>query len=99
MKLLKIEEHQGYFLTSGGQYSPLDKITKEDLLHLVDLALEDGAEYDEFQEEELKNQAHQIIYKSIFGKLSALSQERDTFVDESKRLYLKEYEKYCGPSK
>lgn len=97
MKLLKIEKNQGYFLNENQKYLPLDKITKEGLLKLVDLALEDDAEYDTFDEDQIKNQAHQIIYKSIYAKLSALSDEKEVFIDESKRLFLKEYEKYGGP--
>jgi len=44
--------------------------------------------------ESLKNQAHQIIYKSISDKLNDLHQKRNQFRDESERLYLGEYEKY-----
>ncbi len=97
MKLLKIEENHGYFLTDGDEYSPIDKINKEGLLKLVGLALKDDATFDEYDEKKLKNQAHQIIYKSIFTKLSALSDEREEFIDESKRLYLTEHEKYSKP--
>lgn len=98
MKLLKIEKHQGYFFSKDQEYIPLDRITKESLLTLVDLALENDAEFDEFDEDQIKNQAHQIIYKSVYAKLSALSDEKEEFIDESKRLFLKEYEKYGGPS-
>ncbi len=94
MKLLKIRENQGYYLLANKEYSPVDKITKDDLLRLVDLALEDGTTYDEYSEDNLKNQAHQIIYKSVFEKLSALSERKDEFRDESERLFLKEYERY-----
>ena len=98
MKLLKIEKSQGYFLYKNDKYRPLDKIAKEDLLNLVDLALQDDATYDEFDEDAIKNQAHQIIYRSIYAKLSALSEDKEEFLDESKRLFLTEYEKYGGPS-
>ena len=98
MKLLKIENSQGYYFSEDEEYVSLDKITKDGLLRLVDLALEDGATYDTYDEDKLKNQAHQIIYKSIYGKLSALSEEREEFIDESKRLFLKEYEKYSEAS-
>ena len=98
MKLLKIEKSQGYFLDENEKYRPLDKITKEGLLNLVDLALQDDATYDEFDEGTVKNQAHQIIYRSIYAKLSALSEDKEEFLDESKRLFLTEYEKYGSPS-
>jgi hypothetical protein len=42
----------------------------------------------------IKNQAHQLIYKSIAQKLGALRKRRQEFIDESARLFLTEYEKY-----
>ncbi len=94
MKVLKIESHQGYFLTEGDDYETIDKLDKAILLRLVNLALEDDFEIDEYDEVELRNQSHQIIYKSISEKLNDLHQKRKQFRDESERLYLDEYEKY-----
>lgn len=94
MKVLKIENSQGHFLTDEGDYETVDKIDKAILLRLVNLALEDNFEIDVYDEGELKNQAHQIIYKSISEKLNDLHQKRNQFRDESERLYLDEYEKY-----
>lgn len=94
MKLLKIEENKGYFLSKDEEYKPLDKLTKEDLLYLANYALDEDASYDEFDEEHVKNQAHQIIYRSVFKKLKALSDRKEEFRDESERLYLKDYERY-----
>lgn len=94
MKVLKIENNQGHYLTEEDGYETVDKIDKVILLRLVNLALEDDFKIDEYDEEELKNQAHQIIYKSISAKLNDLHQKRNQFRDESERLYLDEYEKY-----
>lgn len=94
MKTLKIENHQGYFLTEEDSYDTIDKIDKTILLRLVNLALEGDFEVDEYDEEKLRNQAHQIIYKNISEKLNDLYQRRNQFRDESERLYLDEYEKY-----
>lgn len=96
MKTLKIENGQGYFLTEESGYSTVDKIDKTILLRLVNSALEDGFDVDEYNEESLKNQAHQIIYKSIIEKLKDLHQKRKQFLDETERLYLDEYEKYSS---
>jgi len=96
MKALKIESHQGHFVTEEGGYETVDKIDKAVLLRLVNMALEDDFEIDEFDEEKLKNQAHQIIYKSIGEKLTDLHKRRNQFRDESDRLYLDAYEKYKG---
>jgi len=84
----------GYYLNREGAYATVDKITKEDLLRLVDLTLDEDVEFDEYSEENIKNQAHQIIYKSIFQKLQDLRDRKQEFIDQSERLYLQDYEKY-----
>lgn len=94
MKLLKIEDNLGHFLGVDGAFYPVDRITKEDLLRLVDLTLTQEVEFDEYDGEALKNQAHQILYRSIFGKLLGLKDRQEAFRDESEWLYLQEYEKY-----
>ena len=95
MKLLKIESNLGYFLDDKGEFASIDKITKEDILMLVNLTLaSDEIEFDEYNDENLNNQAHQIIYKNIFEKLRGLKDRRQEFIDESERLYLQEYERY-----
>ena len=61
----------------------------------MDLTLcEEEIEFDEYNDEYLKNQAHQIIYKSVSEKLQGLRDRRQEFIDQSERLYLQEYEKY-----
>lgn len=95
MKLLKIENNLGFYHDNQGGFTTVDKITKEDILMLVNLTLdEDKIEFDEYNNENLKNQAHQIIYKSVFEKLQGLRDRRQEFKDKSERLYLQEYEKY-----
>lgn len=95
MKLLKIEDNHGHFLDDKNEFRPVDKITKEDLLRLVDQTLaEEEVEFDEYDAEAIKNQAHQILYRNIYDKLSGLLDRKDEFTDDSKRLYLTEYEKY-----
>lgn len=94
MKILKIEAGQGFYLGADGDYIPVDKLTKEQLLRLVNLTLSKEVEFDEYDIEKIPNQAHQIIYKSIYNKLSELSGRKAEFVDESERLFLQEYEKY-----
>jgi len=95
MKVLKIGDNQGYFLSEDGEgFTTIDKITKEDLLRLVELTLTVDAEFDEYNEETIRNQAHQILYRSIFEKLNGLRDRKQEFTDESERLYLPEFEKY-----
>ena len=95
MKLLKIDGNSGYYYDNQGKFATVDKITKDDILRLVNLTLdEEEVEFDEFSDDNLKNQAHKIIYKSIFEKLQELKKRKQGFIDESERLYLPEYERY-----
>ena len=94
MKLLSIKDDMGNYLGESGQPIPVDKITKEDLLRLMNLTLQEDVEFDAYDENAIKNQAHQIVYKSVFEKLRGLRDRKKEFIDESERLYLKEYEKY-----
>jgi len=94
MKLLKIEDNHGHYLDDNNKFTPIDKITKEDLLRLVDLTLTEEVEFDEYDNEAIKNQAHQILYRSIYEKLRGLRDRKEEFTDESERLYLQEYERY-----
>jgi hypothetical protein len=94
MKLLSIENKLGLYLSESWHYNPVDKITKEDLLRLVNLTLQEDVDFDTYDESAIKNQAHQIVYKSIFEKLYGLRERRKEFIDEAERLFLKEYEKY-----
>lgn len=94
MKLLKISEGDALYIAANGEFATVDKISKEDLLRLVDLTLGQDVEFDEYEEGAVKNQAHQIVYKSVLEKLEELKQRRSEFIDESERLYLQDYERY-----
>lgn len=99
MKLLKIEKNCGHYRKENGDYNPIDKISKEEMLVLVNKTLEEEAiEIDEYDENAIKNHAHQIIYKSIARKLLSLRERRQEFTDEAARLYLDDYERYQDTS-
>lgn len=94
MKLLKIVKSQGFFLIDSGDYVSLDKMTKDHLMRLVDWALTESVEYDQYNEGAIQNAAHQIVYKNIAEKLQGLINRKQEFLDESQTLYLQEYERY-----
>ncbi|WP_206169026.1 MULTISPECIES: hypothetical protein [unclassified Variovorax] len=95
MKLLRVSESMGQFLAANGDYISIDKIDKDSLLRLVDRTLhEEAVELDVYDDQAIKNQAHQVIYKSIYQKLVDLQKRRQEFIDESARLFLDEYERY-----
>lgn len=97
MKILQIENGTGEFWSvSQSQYMPIDQINKTELLDLLDFFLANEAEMDEATDENLQNQAHAIIYPSIYNKFSTLRDNKSKFRDESERLYIEEIRKYSG---
>lgn len=95
MKLLKVDGLQGYFRDINGKDKPIHEISKEDLLQLVTWTLhEKEVEFDPYDEKAIKNQAQQIVYKSVGQKLQTLRGRKQEFIDEAERSFLKEYEKY-----
>lgn len=94
MKYLKIENGKGYIQKAPDQWIELDQIGKEDLLSLLDKAINDEFEMDEFITDSLQNKAHQIIYKQLYQKFNELKLEKSRFKDESEQLYKSAIEKY-----
>jgi Na+-transporting NADH:ubiquinone oxidoreductase subunit NqrA len=97
MKILKIERGNGYYLSAAGQYTEIDKITKEHLLELINTTLDHEVTFAAYDEQSLHNQAQRIIYRNILEKLQDLASRRQEFKDESDKWYEKEYERYAQP--
>lgn len=95
MKYLIIKDNKGFYTLDGEHEKPLDKITKEDLLSLLNAAIEkDDFEMDVFAPGNLKNPAHQIIYKHLHQKFEDISKGRIAFNDEKTNLYKEALNKY-----
>lgn len=95
MKLLRLFDNRGEFLAPDNNWHAIDRITKDDLLRLANLTLEqEDVEFDEYDEQFVKHLAHRVIYKSVVQKLQDLRARRKEFVDESARLFYQEYENY-----
>ena len=98
MKYLKIEDNKGYFLKAGdstpGEWIEIDKVNKDDLMKLLNKAVDTEFDMDEYSEEILGNKAHQIIYKRLYEKFNELISSKDSFKDESESLYKPALEKY-----
>lgn len=93
MKYLKIEDNKGYYW-DGESYQEIDKINKDGLLVLLNLAESDEFEMDEYKEELVANKAHQIIYENIYSKLSEFLIDKDQFTKEVDSLYAEAINKY-----
>ena len=94
MKYLKIENNKGHFLSESGEWTEIDTISKEELLHLLNKAVNDDFEMDEYVEENIGHKAHQIVYKSIHEKFTELVANKNSFKDECDSLYKTAIEKY-----
>lgn len=94
MKYLKIENNKGHYLTSSGQWAEIDKISKEDLMFLLNKAVSEEFEMDEYLEENIGHKAHQIVYKSLYEKFSELVKNNNVFKDECDSMFRSAIEKY-----
>ena len=96
MKYLVINGSLAYY-TVDASVQPnklIDKITKEDLMKLVELSLIEDFEMDPYDKNKLKNAAHAIIYKNIYQKLQALKMQKNKFMDEKAVMYRNAIEDY-----
>ena len=97
MKFLKINDNKAFFLKDKAEpenWTEIDKIEKEDLMKLLDFAIQEDFEMDVYDENILANKAHQIIYKSIYEKLNTFLNNKDRFKGETEAIYKEALEKY-----
>lgn len=95
MKHLKIENQKAYFARNEN-WIVITDLTKEDLLNLAHLAIEnEDFEIDVYDETLLPNPAHKIIFQQISCQLTELHNRRATFQEEVRNIYKEAYEKYC----
>ena len=96
MKLLKIEEGQGYFLLPDQSYREIDKISKEDLVEIIGTVLSKDVDFDIYTDDGLLNPAQKIVYKNIGEKLQNLAARREEYKGEVENLFKKEFDKYSS---
>ncbi len=96
MKCLKIEKGKGFFLRNNGDVEQVDKMTKDDVLYLLNLATssKEPFEMDPIGDQDVINEAHKIIYRSLYSKFSELLENRTRFFEESASTYKDAIEKY-----
>jgi len=96
MKRLRIDSGRGQYILNGEEWRDVGEINRDDLLELVNLALTEDFEIDKFSPDDLKNPAHQIVYKNLAERLVELQDNRDRFRDESESQFKKAIEKYTA---
>ena len=98
MIYLKIEENKGYFLKQekeqADKWIEIDKISKEDLMNLLESSISTDFEMDEYVEDKIGHKAHQIVYKSIYEKFKDFINNKKSFLDECDSQYSNAISKY-----
>ena len=96
MIYLKIENGKGYFINSNEEKCEIDTIRKEDILFLLDKATDSSVafEMDSVSNNSIQNEAHKIIYQSLFRKFNELLSNKNRFLDESEALFKDAFQKY-----
>jgi hypothetical protein len=96
MKHLKIENNKGYFLRNSSDWVEMNKMNKDDLLNLVNLAItEEAFEMDEYNDSLIQNPAHKTIYSHIYRQLLDIHARHEDFIEEQKNIYKEAFDKYC----
>ena len=98
MIYLKIDNGKGFYYNIANEYKEIDTVRKEDILYLLDCATDSTVafEMDEFIGPNIQNEAHKIIYGTLFQKFKELLENKDRFLDESEALYKEALRKYVS---
>ena len=94
MKHLRIESNRGQFSLDGIEWKEIDRLGRDELLQLIDLAVGEDFQIDSFDMSLLPNPAHQIVYKHLSERLHELSENRARFRDDSAAIYKDAIQKY-----
>ena len=86
MKYLEIKNNKGYYFNDR-EMVEIDQINKDEILKLINHAEVDEFEMDVYDESQLQNKAHQIIYQSIYTKLSDFLKDKEQFNKDVDILY------------
>lgn len=97
MEYLKIENNKGLFYREGEGMKEVSKMTKDDLYDLVHAAIhEEDFSMDAYDEELLKNPAHQTIYSHVYRQLGDIHIRREEYLEEVDSMYKEAFNKYCA---
>lgn len=96
MKYLEIKKSNVYFKSKGTEIKPIDEISKEDILFIMEKSLEEDFEYDTYDNSLIQNQVHNIIYKDISKKLESFMANKKKMEEEINSQYKEAWDKYCS---
>ena len=96
MKYLEIKNNNVYFVNQDNDEKPLDEISKEDILFILEKSLEEEFEYDLYDDSLIQNQVHNIIYKDISKKLESFIANKQKMEEDIDSQYKEAWDKYCN---
>lgn len=93
MKVLKIKDGRGYFNRNNEDFS-IDEITSDDILSLLDCACSDVEFEMDDNFDNLKNEAHKIIYQNLYEQFKIFLNDRLQFKNKCDNLFSEALNKY-----
>ncbi|MDU3177391.1 hypothetical protein [Anaerococcus sp.] len=96
MNYTKIENNNVFYrLEEKDDWKYISDINGEDLLILTEKCVEDeNFEIEEYNSSLIRNEAHNIIYKSIYSNLIEIYKDRNSIIDQNKQRYSEIINKY-----
>jgi hypothetical protein len=94
MKYLKCEDGKGLYTIDGTKWIQIDQINRDDLLALINIALKEEYEYEEYNGKSILNAAQQIVFKHIYERLLEVNANKIKFHEETESLYKEAIDKY-----
>lgn len=96
MKCLRIDHGKGQFIDKTGNYVDIDKMGKDDILYLLDVAIDEKEvfEMDDMAQNDIANPAHKVIYQNLSEKFADLLSQKKQFLDESENIFKDAIQKY-----
>ncbi len=96
MNYTKIDNNSVFFrLLETDEWKSISEIQGNDIIILLEKCLEDESfKMVEYDSDSIRNEAHNIIYKSIYTKIQEILLDKKNILDENSQRYKKIIEKY-----
>ena len=102
MKILKIKDKKGLFINPKNwnaqhkedEHEAIEKISKTDILDILDYFLDEDIEFDEYDEGQLPNPLQAIIYEKLYEQLKTVRDSKADILKNVEEEFEKAKQKY-----
>lgn len=98
MKLLKIENSEGYYLKENEEYSKIDQIAKEDILILMKILYKsDDIKFDKQEEsgnQKINMPSQAIVYDKLYEKFIDIYEKKEDIIEQVNLEFDKAFKAY-----